>query len=53
MDYVDNFNIDLENFLKVHQDNVGQNDNSYNNFFNSLIYQSVCVTIDKYLTDEE
>ena len=43
--YISTFNSDLESFLKVHSDNVGKHDKTFNNFFNGLVYQSVCDSI--------
>ena len=43
----------MENFLKVHSDNVDKHDESYNTFFDNLIYKSVCKSIDGYFVSEE
>ena len=46
LNYISGFNTDLQNFLSVHSDNTAIYDNSFNSFFNGLIYTSVCESID-------
>lgn len=53
VNYVDTFNQDLETFLKVHSDNVEKHDQSYNTFFDNLIYKSVCHSIDGYFNSDD
>lgn len=43
--YLDGFNLELEHFLQVHSDNVGKHDDGFNDFFDRLVYKSVCTTI--------
>jgi hypothetical protein len=51
--YLDSFNLELETFLKVHADNVDKHDDSYNQFFDNLIYKSVCSSIENLNHDND
>ncbi len=53
MTYLDQFNKDLEQFLKIHQDNTKNHDTAFNSFFDKLIYQSVCDSIAEHFTTEQ
>jgi hypothetical protein len=44
--------VELEHFLQVHSDNVGKHDDSFNEFFDRLVYKSVCTSIEEELGDD-
>lgn len=50
LNYIGQFNTDLQNFLSVHAGNTAIYDDNFNSFFNSLIYTSVCDTVKNSLT---
>mmetsp|Transcript_15261 Transcript_15261/g.14820 ORF Transcript_15261/g.14820 Transcript_15261/m.14820 type:complete len:161 (-) Transcript_15261:310-792(-) len=51
--YIDSFNSELENFIGVHSNNTYIHDDSFNVFFNELIYQNLCEAIGYSFSEEE